>query len=50
MPTVSISLTDRAYNLYREWEKGLRSNRVSAAICLWNAQVLEDKYTKEAEE
>jgi len=50
MPNVSISLTDNAYKLYAEWEKGLRSQRVSAAICLWNATVLEEKYTKEAEE
>lgn len=50
MPTVSISLTKKAYELYTEWPKGIRSQRVSAAICLWNAQVLEEKYTKEAEE
>jgi len=51
MPTVSINLTDNAYQLYRAWkEKRLGSDRVSAAIMLWNAQVLEAKYTKEAEE
>jgi len=48
MPTVSINLSENAYKLYAEWEKGLRSQRVSAAICLWNAQILEVKYTKEA--
>jgi len=50
MPTVSISLTEYAYELYTQWEKGLRSQRVSAAICLWNATVLEKKYIEEAEE
>jgi len=50
MPTVSISLTENAYKLFTEWERGKRSARCSAAICLWNAQVLEAKYTKEAEE
>jgi hypothetical protein len=51
MPTVSINLTDKAYQLYREWKDERKgSQRVSAAICLWNAQVLEHTYTKEAEE
>ena len=50
MPTVSINLTENAYKLYTEWKKGQRSQRVSAAICLWNAQVLEKKYIQEAEE
>jgi len=50
MPTVSINLSENAYKLYVDWTKGLRSQRVSAAICLWNAHVLEAKYTKEAEE
>ncbi len=57
MPTVSINLSDNAYKLYREWKEDGRkaSSRVSAAIMLWNAQVLEPQYMtaserKEAEE
>jgi len=37
MPTVTITMSDKAYELYREWEKGTRSNRVSAAIMQWEA-------------
>lgn len=44
MPNVSVTMSDKAYDIFREWEKGHRSQRVSAAICLWNAQVLEAKY------
>ena len=44
MPTVTIRMSDKAYDLFRGWTKGQRSQRVSAAICLWNAQVLEAKY------
>lgn len=50
MPTVTISMSEMAYEVFREWEKGVRSNRVSAAILLWNATVLEAKYGKGAEE
>ena len=57
MPTVSINLSDNAYKLYIEWKNDGRkaSQRVSAAIMLWNAQVLEPQYMtaserKEAEE
>jgi len=50
MPTVTISMSDNAYELYRHWAKGVRSNRVSAAILLWNAQVLEAKYGRSDEE
>jgi len=51
MPTVSINLSDNAYRLYREWKEERKgSDRVSAAIMMWNATVLEEKYTKEAEE
>lgn len=37
MPTVTISMSEGAYEVYREWSKGTRSNRVSAAIMQWNA-------------
>jgi len=37
MPTVTITMSDKAYELYRQWEKGTRSNRVSAAIMQWEA-------------
>ena len=50
MPTVTISMSDKAYEIYRHWAKGVRSNRVSAAIQLWNAQVLEVKYSRSGEE
>jgi len=46
MPIVTISMTDKAHDLYRTWEKGQRSQRVSAAICLWNAQVIEAKHMR----
>jgi len=44
MPTVTITMSEKAYELFRNWEKGHRSSRVSAAICLWNAQVIEHTY------
>jgi len=50
MPTVTISMSDNAYELYRHWPKGVRSGRVSAAILLWNAQVLEAKYIPRGDE
>lgn len=50
MPTVTISMSDNAYEIYREWQKGVRSMRTSAAILLWNAQVLEAKYVRSDEE
>lgn len=37
MPTVTISMSEGAYEIYRNWSKGTRSNRVSAAIMQWNA-------------
>ncbi len=37
MPTVTITMSESAYDVYREWSKGKRSNRVSAAIMQWNA-------------
>jgi len=37
MPTVTITMSDKAYELYRQWKKGTRSNRVSAAIMQWEA-------------
>ena len=50
MPTVTISMSDNAYEIFRQWQKGVRSMRVSAAILMWNAEVLEQKYTRGAEE
>jgi hypothetical protein len=50
MPTISITITEKAYDLYRSWEKGQRSQRVSAAISLWNAQVIEAKHAVRDEE
>ena len=44
MPTVTISMNDKSYEIYRNWVKGTRSGRVSAAIQLWQAQVLDHKY------
>ena len=37
MPTVTITMSESAYEVFREWAKGTRSNRVSAAIMQWNA-------------
>ena len=37
MPTVTITMSESAYEVYREWEKGTRSIRTSAAIMQWNA-------------
>jgi hypothetical protein len=50
MPTVTITMSEKAYDVFREWEKGSRSGRTSAAILLWNAQVLEAKYGRSGEE
>jgi len=50
LPTVTISMSESAYDVFREWNKGVRSNRVSAAILLWNAQVLDAKYNRGGEE
>jgi len=44
MPTVTISMNEKAYDVYREWEKGLKSSRVSAAILLWQARVIDHQY------
>jgi len=47
MPTVTISMSEDAYDIYRKWSKGKRSNRTSAAIMQWDA--LKDvKWTVEA--
>tara|TARA_R100000781_G_scaffold95605_1_gene59710 strand:- start:709 stop:888 length:180 start_codon:yes stop_codon:yes gene_type:complete len=37
MPTVTITMSESAYEVYRLWDKGTRSNRTSAAILQWNA-------------
>ena len=37
MPTVTITMSDKAYDIYRNWSKGTRSMRTSAAILQWNA-------------
>lgn len=37
MPTVTISMSESAYEIYRTWSKGHRSNRTSAAIMQWDA-------------
>jgi len=39
MPTVSISLSPKAYNIYAELPKTTRSNVVSAALLQWHAQL-----------
>ena len=41
MPTVTITMSDNAYDVYRNWTKGKRSARTSAAILQWEA--LKDK-------
>ena len=37
MPTVTITMSEKAYDVYRTWIKGDRSNKVSASILQWNA-------------
>jgi len=38
MPTVTITMSDKAYDVYRTWkEKRLCSQRTSAAILQWDA-------------
>ena len=37
MPTVTITMSEKAYDVYRTWMKGDRSNKVSASILQWNA-------------
>ena len=37
MPVMSVSMNDEAYQIYKEWQKGTRSNKLSAAIMQWNA-------------
>jgi hypothetical protein len=40
MPTVSISLSEKAYIIYTNVKKTNRSAIVSAALCQWNAQLM----------
>lgn len=35
MPTVTITMSDKAYDIYRTLDKGTRSKQVSAAILEW---------------
>ena len=44
MPTVTISLTDAAYDIYRELDKGTRSRQLSTALIQWKQQV--DEYAR----
>ena len=37
MPTVSINLSPKAYQIYAGLTKQHRSSAVSAALCQWNA-------------
>lgn len=37
MPNVTITMSEKAYDVYRTWAKGGRSQKVSAAILQWNA-------------
>ena len=37
MPTVTITMSEKAYDIYRTWVKGDRSNKVSQAILQTNA-------------
>lgn len=37
MPTVTITMSEKAYDIYRDLHKGHRSNIVSAALLQWNA-------------
>ena len=46
MPTVTISLTDAAYDIYRELDKGTRSRQLSTALIQWKQSV--DEYAREA--
>lgn len=50
MPTVTVTMNDNAYNIFREWQKGTRSGRLSAAIQLWHAQVIEQRNTPQRNE
>jgi len=50
MPTVTVTMNDNAYAIFRLWEKGTRSSRLSAAIQLWHAQVIEHKYMSMGDE
>jgi len=37
MPTVTITMSEKAYEIYRNWSKGQRSMRTSSAILQWEA-------------
>ena len=37
MPTVTITMSEKAYDVFREWPKGQRSGKVSGAILQWQA-------------
>ena len=40
MPTVTITMSDKAYDIYRTLDKGTRSKQVSAAILEWYHRVV----------
>ena len=45
MPTVSITMTEEAYDIYRNWAKGRRSKMISVVILEWNAR--KEQYEEE---
>jgi len=47
MATITISMSDAAFDIVRAWPKGQKSQRISAAIQLWQFQ--NDEWLKERE-
>lgn len=41
MPTITISLSDGAYEIYRQLDKGTRSRQMSTALIQWWQSVTE---------
>jgi len=39
MPTITASLSEQAYEIWRELEKGKRSRQLSAALVQWKHQL-----------
>jgi len=48
MPIITINLDERAYDIYRQLEKGKRSRQMSTALIQWWYSVQE--YTKHSQE
>ena len=48
MATITISMSDAAFDIVRAWPKGLKSQRISAAIQLWQFQMDEMEKEREA--